>query len=324
MDAPTNPPASRGRTLHTMTRIAQDYAVLIAIAVLFVALSVMSPSFLTATNLLNILNQNAPLVIIAAAMTMVIISGGFDLSVGAIFAVSGVVGSGLALAVDPVIGLLAAPLAGLVLGMVNGVVITTLRVHSFLATLATSMVFRGVAMLMSGGLMIPVRVPEFTWLGRDRIGGVFVAVWVMVIVVIALTVLLNRTPLGRKIIATGGNSEAAILAGVSVDRIRTWAFALAGTAAGIAAAITVSRLSMGQANVGGGLELQAIAAVILGGTSIYGGEGAVWRSVAGVLLLALINNGFNILNADPFLKDLTTGLVILAAVGLSSVGRRGA
>jgi ribose transport system permease protein len=322
MDAIVTQVSRSGRAGLNLVRLAQDYAVLVAIAVLFVTLTVLSPSFLTVTNLLNILNQNAPLIIIAAAMTMVIISGGFDLSVGAIFAVAGVVGSGLALAVDPALGLVAAPLTGLVLGMANGVVITALRVHSFLATLATSMVFRGVAMLVSGGLMIPVRLPEFTWLGRDRIGGVFVAVWVMLAVVVVLTVLLNRTPLGRKIIATGGNSEAAVLAGVNVDRVRIAAFALAGTAAGIAAAISVSRLSMGQANVGVGLELQAIAAVILGGTSIYGGQGAVWRSVAGVLLLALINNGFNILNADPFLKDLTTGVVILAAVGLSSVGRR--
>ena len=127
---------------------------------------------------------------------------------------------------------------------------------------------------------------------------------------------------GRHVLAIGGNEEAAILSGIRTNRIKIATFALAGLAAGLASAIAVSRISMGQASAGTGMELQAIAAVILGGTSIYGGVGAVWRSIAGVLLLALINNGFNILNADPFYRDLTTGLVILAAIGISAGGKR--
>ncbi len=303
-------------------RFFQTYAVLIMIVVLMVALSFLSDSFLTARNLQNILNQNAPLAIMASAMTLVIIGGGFDLSVGSIFAVAGVSAAWVALNVDPFVGLAIAPFIGLALGMMNGIVITSLNIHSFLATIATSMVFKGVAILITDGRLIPVRLAEFTWLGRDKVGGIFIAVIVFVVFALALTFVLTRTGFGRKVYAVGGNEEAAILSGVRTNRIKMATFAIAGMAAGLAAAISVSRISMGQPGAGIGMELQAIAAVILGGTSIYGGAGAVWRSVAGVLLLALINNGFNILNADPFYRDLTTGLIILAAVGISASGKR--
>ncbi|MCO5056611.1 MAG: ABC transporter permease [Rhizobiaceae bacterium] len=307
---------------HAILRFLQNYAVLIMIAVLMMALGFMSDSFFTLRNLINILNQNAPLAIMASAMTLVIIAGGFDLSVGSIFAMGAVVSAWVALNVDPYVGLLLAPLVGLVLGTMNGVIITTLKVHSFLATIATSLIFKGVAIVISDGKLIPVRMDEFTWLGRDKIGGVFIAVWVMIAFAAILTFALNKTVFGRKVFSVGGNEEAAILSGIRTNRIKIATFALAGLAAGLASAIAVSRISMGQASAGTGMELQAIAAVILGGTSIYGGVGAVWRSIAGVLLLALINNGFNILNADPFYRDLTTGLVILAAIGISAGGKR--
>jgi len=255
-------------------------------------------------------------------MTFVIIGGGFDLSVGAIFGVASVVCATVALAVNPAVGLLIAPLVGLVLGLFNGVVVTRLRVHSFLATLATGLVFQGLAILISDGNLIPVRIEAFTWLGRAQYFGVNVAVIVLLLFAVILGFVLTQTGLGRRIFAVGGNEQAAELSGIRVDRIRIATFAISGLAAGLASAITVSRISMGQPTAGQGMELQAIAAVILGGTSIYGGEGAVWRSIAGVMLLALINNGFNILNADPFYKDLATGVVILVAVAVSVAGKR--
>jgi ribose transport system permease protein len=303
-------------------RLLQTYAVAVMIIVLMVLLTLSSDSFLTVQNLINILNQNTPLAIMAAAMTLVIICGGFDLSVGAIFAVASVTAAWLALNVHPYAGLAAAPLIGMALGVVNGLTITALNIHSFLATLATGLVFRGIAILITGGTLLPVRLDDFTWLGRGRIGVVFYAVIVLVVFAVALTLLLNRSTLGRKIFAVGGNEEAAILSGIRTRRIKIIAFSINGFAAGLAAAIATSRISLGQATAGAGMELEAIAAVIIGGTSIYGGQGAVWRSVAGVFMLALINNGFNILNADPFYKDLTTGLIIVAAVAISAAGRR--
>lgn len=309
-------------TRFAVARFLQDYAVLIMIVILMTTLTAMSDSFLSAQNLLNILNQNAPLAIMAAAMTLVVIAGGFDLSVGAIFAMGAVVSAWVALHFDPVVGLLLAPFVGLLLGVVNGLVITMLNVHSFLATIATSLIFKGIAVVMSDGRLIPVRMDAFTWLGREKLGGVFVSIWVMLGFALLLGFVLTRSSLGRQILAVGGNQEAAILSGIRANRVKVITFAAAGFAAGLAASIATSRVSMGQASAGTGLELEAIAAVILGGTSIYGGVGAVWRSIAGVMLLALINNGFNILNADPFYRDLTTGLIILAAIGVSASGKR--
>ena len=299
----------------------RTYAVLILIVLLMIILTLSSEAFLTPRNLLNILNQNTPLAIIASALTLVIIVGGFDLSTAAIFAVASVTAAWIAINYNPYVGLLVAPLVGMVLGYLNGIIITSLKVHSFLSTIATSLVFRGMAILITGGFLIPVRMKEFTWLGREKIFDVHVAVYVLLVFAIISTFILNRTTIGRYIFAIGGNEDASILSGIKVNLVKIFAFSFCGFASGIAAAVQVSRISLGTSQAGLGMELQAIAAVILGGTSIYGGSGAVWRSIAGVMLLALINNGFNILNADPFYKDLTTGLVIIAAVALTA-GRK--
>ncbi|WP_449276973.1 ABC transporter permease [Leucobacter sp. GX24907] len=312
----------RARKKFSLGEVAIEYAVLILLAIVLVALAILSPSFFTFGNIVNILNQNAPLVIIAAAGTFVIISGNFDLSTGAMFSVAGVVSAWLAVTTENVwLALLAAPVVGLVLGAFNGVVITRLRVHSFLATLASSMIFTTIAVLITGGSLITVTTPGFTSLGRDRVGGIFIAVFVMIAVVAAFWFLLSRTVFGRHVYAVGGNAEAAELSGIHVTRTRIIVFVLSGLAAGSAAAIGVSRIASGQPLAGSGLELSAIAAVILGGTSIYGGIGAVWRSIAGVFLIALIGNGFDLLNLNPQLKDMVTGFIILAAVGLAAAGR---
>jgi len=302
--------------------LVRRYAVVALFAVLFVTLAFAADSFLTFTNLINIVNQNAPLAIVAVGMTFVIVGGGFDLSAGAVLAVSSVLAAWIAVNVDGTLGLAAAPVVGLVLGIVNGLLITLLRIHSFLATLASSLVLRGLAVLITGGALITVTEPGFTTLGQGRIGGVYHAVIALLVFVLLGMVLLNRTAFGRYLFAAGSNADAAELSGVRVDVVRVGAFAFSGLAAGVAAAIAVSRIGSGQPLAGTGLELQAIAAVILGGTSIRGGAGAVWRSLTGVYLLALVNNGFNILDADPFYKDLTTGVIIVSAVALSAAGRR--
>ena len=310
-------------TLARAATVARRYGVLILIVLLMIALTIQSDAFLTTRNLLNILTQNAPLAIVAMAGTLVIIAGGFDLSTGAIFAVASVSAAWIGLHHDPVLGLVLAPLVGLGLGLINGLIITGLRVHSFLATLATSLVYRGIAVLITGGSLISLtNDTTFAKLGRGKVGEVSYAIFILAAVFAVLTFLARRTVAGRHIYAVGGNVDAAVLSGVRVSRIQILTFALSGTAAGIGGAITVSRVATGSAQAGDGVELQAIAAIILGGTSVYGGEGAVWRSFAGVMLLALINNGFNILNANPFYKDLTTGLIIVLAVALSAGGGR--
>ena len=307
--------------LHRTVDYVREYSVLALLLIVAGWLTLATDAFLTVPNLLNILNQNAPLVIVASAGTLVIISGSFDLSTGAILGVASVVAAYLAVHVDPLLGIASAPLAGAVLGLLNGLVVAALSVHSFLATLASSLVYRGLALLVTGGFLIPVAAPEFLALGRDRVGPVNIAVVVSLLFALAMGVLLNGTRFGRYVFAVGGNEEAAILSGTPVKQVKVLAFVLSGLAAGLAGAITVSRIASGQPTAGQGIELQSIAAIILGGTSIYGGVGAIWRSIVGVFLLALIGNGFNILNADPFYKDLTTGLIIIAAVALSATRR---
>ncbi|MFY8031125.1 MAG: ABC transporter permease [Devosia sp.] len=326
-DATTKAPTARQRRGWNVADIVREYGVLLIIVLLLVVLTMLSDSFLTPRNLLNILNQSTPLFIISCALTLVIIGGGFDLSTGAIFGVAAVSAAWLAINVDPYLAMVAAPLIGIVLGTINGVIITAFNVHSFLVTLATSLVYRGMAILVTNGKLIPVRIDEFAWLGRQKLdlgGGVSVniAVIVMLVFMALIMFILNRTTLGRAIYAVGGNEEAALLSGIRTNLVKIITFAFSGGAAGLAGVITVSRLSMGEPQAGTGLEFEAIAAVILGGTSIMGGAGAIWRSMAGVLLLALIGNGFNILNVNPFFKDLTTGVIIVLAVALAAAGNR--
>ena len=299
----------------------RDYAVLILLAALLIVLAIASPSFFTFANLVNIVNQNAPLALIAVAGTFVIISGSFDLSTAAIYAVGSVAAAWVAVeSGNVVLGLLAPPVIGLALGVFNGLAVTVLKVHSFLATLASSLIFKAIAVLITGGSLIQVALPGFSELGRGRIGGVFYTVLILIVFVALMWFLLKGTVFGRHVFAVGGNPDAAQLSGVRVDRTRVLVFALSGLAAGMAAAIGVSRIASGQPQAGAGLEFDSIAAIILGGTSIYGGVGAVWRSVAGVFLIALIGNGFDILGFNPQIKDLVTGAIILAAVGLAAAG----
>jgi ribose transport system permease protein len=326
-DATAKAPMARQRRGWSIADIVREYGVLLIIVLLLVVLTLLSDSFLTPRNLLNILNQSTPLFIVSCALTLVIIGGGFDLSTGAIFGVAAVSAAWIALNVDPYLAMVAAPLIGIVLGTINGVIITAFNVHSFLVTLATSLVYRGMAILVTNGKLIPVRIDEFAWLGRQKLdlgGGVAVnvAVIVMLVFMALIMFILNRTTLGRAIYAVGGNEEAALLSGIRTNLVKIITFAFSGGAAGLAGVITVSRLSMGEPQAGTGLEFEAIAAVILGGTSIMGGAGAIWRSMAGVLLLALIGNGFNILNVNPFFKDLTTGVIIVLAVALAAAGNR--
>lgn len=321
----TAPAPRRRPTAAELQTFGNKYGIVILVVGLTILLSFASEAFLRPQNLLNILQQIAPLAIIAAAGTLVIIAGGFDLSTGAIFGLCAVVSAWVAVNIDPVLGMVVGPAIGLTMGIVNGLIIVYFQVHSFLATLATSLVFRGLAIFVSGGFLIPVANEVFKIVGQGSIeilgNRVNNAVFILFAWIILTSFILRATSIGRYIYAVGGNAEAAELSGVSVSRIRIFTFALSGLAAGIAALISTSKISTGQARAGVGLELEAIAAVVLGGTSIMGGEGAVWRTLLGVILLQLIRNGFNLLNADPFLRDLTTGVIIIVAVALAAKRR---
>jgi ribose transport system permease protein len=316
-------PARRRLSIRRIeARHVRDYGIIAVTAVLFIALSIASSAFFTVSNLFNILYQNAPLAIMACATTLVVIAGNFDLSVGAMYAVAAISAAEMAVRVGPVFGILFGVVVGGFLGLTNGLVVTRLRVNAFLATLATSLAFRGFAIAITNGFLIEVRDPTFTLLGRDKWGVVPVSVVICVVVILILHFLLSRTVFGRYIYAVGGNPGAASISGVRVDTIVLLTFVIGGLAAGLAGVIDASSVASGDAQGGQPFALTAVAAVALGGTSIYGGVGSVWRTCIGVALFSLITNGFNLMGINPNYQDIAKGALIIFAVALGAMVER--
>jgi ribose transport system permease protein len=322
--AAINPRARRSGALRDRLRptALRDYAVVISFFALFIALSLSSDKFLTEQNLLNLLDQSTTVGIIACAGTLVIIAGGFDLSVGAIYALGGVVAAKLALSIGAVEGIVLGVLFGGLLGLANGLLVTVTRINPFIATLASSIVFRGIALAITGGFLISVSSPTFQTVGLDKLLGVRWSIWIFVVFAVLMAVLLHRTTFGRYVYACGGNPEAARLSGIRVGRVQAVTFVISGLAAALAGVLVSARIGTGAADAGFGLELTAVAAIVVGGTSIWGGEGAVWRTLVGVFFLALIQNGFNLLNIDPLYQQMVQGGIILFAAGIDAHARR--
>lgn len=316
--AMTNLTALSGRVLPS----ARKNAVVIVFFALFLTMSILSPAFFSARNLANVLDQSVQVGLVACGATLAIISGGFDLSVGAIFAITGVVSCVVANQSGTPLGVATGVAVGLLLGVFNGVIVAVLRINSFIATLSTSLMIMGVGNLFVRGQYIAVAAQYFDFLGRQEFLGLKHAVYVFVIFIAFSWLVLSRTTLGRQICAVGGNAEAARLSGVRVTLVRILAFTLSGLGAGLAGTIAVSRVSVGLMAVGSTLPLDAIAAVVIGGTSIMGGEGAIWRTVLGVLLLRILANGFNIIGVEPFYQQFFQGLIIIAAVALDTLSRK--
>lgn len=315
--------ATAGRRFAFLERIdVRSYGIVLSFLTLFVALSIASDKFLTQRNLLNILDQSAPVGIVACGVTIGIIAGVFDLSVGAIFAVAAVAACKMALVMSPWLAIVLGVLFGAALGLVNGALVNIVQINSFIATLASSIVFRGIAILVTGGMIVTVTNETFSILGREELLGAKYTVWVFGVVILATSFLLARTALGRYFYAVGGNAEAANLSGIRVEQVRTIAFIITGLCAGIAGVLAASRTSSAQPDLGMDLALEAIAASVVGGTSIMGGQGAIWRAVLGVLILAMIGNGFNLLGIDTIYQQIVQGLLIVLAVGLDQLLRR--
>jgi ribose transport system permease protein len=314
--SPETSPGSPRKRRFELTGL-RDYGIVLTFVALFLVLTFSSDSFLTTTNLLNILDQWAPLGIMACGMTLVLIGGGFDLSVGAGFVLGGVVAAKVANTTGVAPGFLLGCLVGVAVGLLNGLLVTAARINAFVATLATGIILSGAALAVTHGQLIVVDAHGFTILGRDEIIGLKVSVWLFIATVVSFGVLLHLSTFGRALFAVGGNAEAARLSGVRVNVIRASTYVLVGLCAALAGVITASRTSVGQPDAGGFTDLFNIfAAVIIGGTSITGGYGAMWRTVIGVLLLALMGNGFNLANIDPVYQSMITGAIILFAVAV--------
>jgi len=295
----------------------------LAFVALFVTLSVASAPFLTWDNLFNIIDQNAGVGIIAVGSTLVFIAGAFDLSVGAVYSMAGVVAALAAPEVGAAAALLLGGLLGLGFGVVNGLLATVGRINAFVATLATATMIGGLAVVVTNGSYIYVTTASFTTVGRGSLGRLTYPSLVWIVFTIVCAVLLHRTRFGRYVYAAGGNEEAARLSGIRVGLVRTACFALSGLSAGLAGILLVSRTATGQANAAGfDLVILAVAGIVIGGTSLLGGEGAIWRTILGVLLLAMIGNGFDLLSINPNYQDIIRGALIAGAVGVDTWGRR--
>ncbi|MFT4081548.1 MAG: ABC transporter permease [Nocardioides sp.] len=296
----------------------RDYAVLVVLAVLIVALAVSNDSFRTTTNLTNVLSQCALVGIIACGVTMVFISGEFDLSVGSTYSVAGLVAAMTAKHVDGLTGLVVGAVAAIAIGVCNGLLVTLGRINAFMATLATSFLLAGLAVILTDGTPVLIESTFLTQLGQNQLFGLDFPVYILLVLAVALTLTLRYTKFGRRLYATGGSAEAARLSGVNVVFVKVAAFAISGGAAGLAGIVAAGQVSSADPNAGSNLLLMPIAAVVVGGVSIYGGNGEIWRAAAGVLLLVLINNGFNLLGFNPLYSQIVQGGVILVAVAIDA------
>jgi len=295
----------------------------------FIALAIGSPAFLSAQNVGNVLDRQSGILIVAAASTLVLIAGGIDLSIGATYMFTAVVCGTLIVKVGgvagAVLGITVGILAGLLVGIINGVVSTYLRINPLIATLAMSFIILGATKLVSqfgkqGIGQIRVDVPEFRWLATTKPLGVSLPTWIAFVILVILAIVLWRTTFGRYVYAAGGNVEAARLAGIRVNLVRISTFALSGLAAGIAGVIDLARTPSVPENdsIATTLTFTVLAGIVVGGTSILGGEGAIWRTVFGILFIAMLYNGFTLLRIDPLFQGIALGVIILIAVGFDA------
>jgi ribose transport system permease protein len=305
--------------------VAREYGIVVVFLAMFVSLSLASSVFLTSQNLLNVLQQQAaPYGLLACALTFVVIGGEFDLSPGATVFLVGIVAAKLEPSVGVTACFLIAIVVGIAIGVVNGMLVTVAKINSFVATLATSIIIDGLGLVITNGFQIAISKPSFQNLGLNDLWDAQYSIWIWLLFAIITAFILGQTRYGRWLFAVGGNSEAARLSGLNVGQIKTLAFALSGFAAGLAGVILVSAQGQGQADSGAGLlyTLNAFAAVVIGGTSVAGGRGAMSRTVLGVLFLGLIVNGFDLLGFNPTYQQIVSGAIILLAVGVDAVWSR--
>lgn len=295
---------------------------LLALIVLCLAMLFVSDRFFSWDNLSNVARQVSINAIIAAGMTIVILTGGIDLSVGAVMALSMTFTAGSMLAGVPAwVGVCIGLATGLVFGAINGVLIAYARLPAIIVTLATMEIPRGLALLYTGGYPQSGLPASFAALGRGAVLGIQMPVVIMLAVFAAAHVLLTYFPVGRYLYGLGGNEEAVRLSGVRVERYKLLAYILSGFTAAISGLVLSSRLMSGQPNAGIGFELDAIAAVVLGGTAITGGRGSVVGTLIGALTLGVLNNGLNLMGVSPYTQKILKGLIILLAIYVGSLKR---
>lgn len=295
----------------------------LALLILFVVLSVASPSFLTSQNLSSVVRQTAVFNILALGMTLIIISSGIDLSVGSIVALGGLAGTmAMAKGMPIPIGVLLGIATGFVCGFINGMLITQLRIIPFIVTLGMMGVLRGFALIISDGMPVHDVPKGFQYLGEGTVLGFPFVLLVLIVCAVIVHFILEHTRLGRYVFAIGSNPDAAIYAGIPVNFHTVAIYALCGGLSGLAGLIEASRLSTGQPTAGQGYELQAIAAVVIGGGSLRGGEGTVIGTLVGGFIMGLLANGSDLLGINPYVQQALIGAMIIVFVAVDELRKR--
>ena len=309
-------PETRLMRIHRFVSIpGRQLGTLLGLLSLCVVLWILTPYFLTLSNLLNVVEQSSVIAIMAAGMTFVIITAGIDLSVGSVLALSGVVMATLLQAGVPLPLAVAASLAsGFLCGMLNGVLITRGRLPPFISTLGMMSVARGAALLVTQGRPVSGFSESFRNLASGEILYVPIPILIMLLVYLVAAVLLGKTGFGRHVYAIGGNEEAALLSGVDVRKLKALVYGICGMLSGLAAVILTARLNSAQPIAGIMYELDAIAATVIGGTSLMGGEGTVFGTLVGALIMGVLRNGLNLLDVSSFVQQIVIGSVIILAV----------
>ena len=296
-------------------RVLVDQMPVLVLLGLCVFASIAAPRFLSSANLTNVLLQASVLTVVTIGMTYVIIGGGFDLSVGSIVALSGCIAVEVMIQAGFVAGVLAGIFSGGLVGIVNGIVIAKFRVSPFITTLGMMVLVRGVVLLMTKGAPIvnDNEEPMFAALGSGRWLGVPILVWAAAALALVFGWVLHKTAYGTRVFAVGGNRDAAFLSGVPVNTITISTFTLCGITAGIAGVMLAARLQSGQPTAGEFYDLTSIAAVVLGGAALHGGEGRLYKSIVGVLIMTVLTNSLNLIGVDSYWQRIAIGLVIIVA-----------
>lgn len=306
-----------------ITNFARAYGILVVTVLLFLVLAGTTEGFATLRNFRNILDQQSTVLIVASFLTIAMIAGNFDISVSAVYVATPLVALSVENATGSVpLAILAALVTGAAMGVFNGIVVAWFRINSFIATLATSFMFFGAGYLVSDRSLMRPLGEGYRMLARTQVLGLTSSTWVSFGVVILASVLLTQTRFGRSVFAIGGNAEAARIAGLDVARVQILSFVLLATSAALAGVLTSSRSLSAQPSDDFSFVFSALTAVIVGGTSIAGGQGAIWRTVVGAFFLAFLSNGFNLLQIDPIWQRLIQGMIILLAVGIDAWTQR--
>lgn len=300
------------------------YGILIALLVICIILSIATPYFFTAQNLIIVLRQVSINGILAIGVTFVIIAGGIDLSLGSVVALTGVIAASFAHpGMYPVIvPVMLALLSGALIGAINGLTITLGKVAPFIVTLGMMTIARGLALVLSNGRPVTNLSPSFNFIGGGDVLYIPVPILMFVLVILISSVILKYTRIGRYIYAVGGNENAAKASGIRVGRVKLFAYIMCSGLAALAGIVLASRITTGQPNAGIAYELDAIAAVVIGGTSLLGGRGSIAGTVIGVLIIGVINNGLDLLNVSSYYQQIIKGIIIVGAVLLDRKNAR--